>query len=102
MGDVVASVQKVANILGDIGVASGEQESGIEQINGAIGQMDSMAQQNAALVEEAASSAEAMQQQAMQLADLVAVFKLQSATTGRNPAPSARPELTYAGNLQIA
>ena len=43
-----------------------------------------------------------MQQQAMQLADLVAVFKLQSATMGRNPAPLARPELKYAGKLQIA
>ncbi len=102
MDDVVASVQKVANILGDIGAASGEQESGIEQINGAIGQMDSVTQQNAALVEEAAASAEAMQQQAAQLAELVAVFKLQSAMTGRNPAPAARPELRYAGHMQIA
>ena len=81
MQDIVASVQKVADILGDIGLASQEQESGIEQINVAIGQMDAVTQQNAALVEEAAASAESMQQQSVRLAEIVAVFKLQAAAS---------------------
>jgi len=85
MQDIVASVQKVADILGEISTASREQESGIEQINGAISQMDAVTQQNAALVEEAAASAESMQEQSMRLAELVAVFKLQAAATGAAP-----------------
>jgi methyl-accepting chemotaxis protein len=100
MHDIVASVQKVAGILGDIGVASQEQESGIEQINGAIGQMDAVTQQNAALVEEAAASAEAMQEQSTRLAAMVAVFRLQAAagtaaaSQGKR-APAARRQLAH-------
>ncbi|WP_290368567.1 methyl-accepting chemotaxis protein [Massilia sp. Bi118] len=96
MQEVVASVQKVAGILGDIGVASREQESGIEQINGAIGQMDAATQQNAALVEEAAASAEAMQEQAMRLAELVAVFKLQATGTAPQRVAQAVSQGGYA------
>jgi methyl-accepting chemotaxis protein-1 (serine sensor receptor) len=76
MAEVVASVQRVTGIIGDIAVASGEQHSGIEQISMAINQMDGVTQQNAALVEEAAAAAEALQQQAAGLAEAVAVFKL--------------------------
>jgi methyl-accepting chemotaxis protein len=85
MQDIVASVHKVVDILGDITLASREQESGIEQINGAISQMDAVTQQNAALVEEASASAESMQEQSMRLADIVAVFKLQAAAAGTTP-----------------
>ncbi|MDP2265108.1 MAG: hypothetical protein Q8J70_01025, partial [Thiobacillus sp.] len=53
-----------------------EQSSGIEQVNQAVGQMDEMTQQNAALVEEAAAAAESLQDQASQLAQAVSVFKL--------------------------
>jgi methyl-accepting chemotaxis protein len=79
MDEIVASVKRVSDIIGEISSASNEQSSGIEQINQAVMQMDQMTQQNAALVEEAAAAADSMQQQAHQLGDAVAVFKLEPA-----------------------
>ncbi|MBV6322173.1 methyl-accepting chemotaxis protein [Duganella violaceipulchra] len=76
MDDVVASVRSVSTIISEIAVASGTQNEGIDQVNIAIAQMDSVTQQNAALVEEAAAAAEAMQQQALSLAEAVSVFKI--------------------------
>jgi methyl-accepting chemotaxis protein len=76
MGEVVTSIQRVADIMGEIASASHEQTAGIEQINQAIVQMDSVTQQNAGMVEEAAAAAEALQAQAAKLADLVSVFKV--------------------------
>ena len=88
MQEVVDSVQRVTAIVAEIAVASGSQNEGISQINDAIAQMDSVTQQNAALVEQAAAAAEAMQQQAMRLADAVSIFKLRDApaSTARRPA----------------
>ena len=62
--------------MGDIASATHEQTAGIEQINQAIVQMDTVTQQNAGMVEEAAAAAEALQAQAAKLADLVSVFKV--------------------------
>ncbi|ASU37537.1 methyl-accepting chemotaxis protein [Herbaspirillum sp. meg3] len=76
MGEILESVKRVTGIMGEISSASDEQTRGIEQINQAIAQMDQVTQQNAALVEEAAAAAASMQQQAGNLADVVAVFKL--------------------------
>jgi aerotaxis receptor len=76
MEDIVTSVQLVADIISGTATASQEQSAGIEQINQAVGQMDEMTQQNAALVEEAAAAAESLQDQAMKLAELVKTFKL--------------------------
>jgi len=76
MEDIVTSVQLVADIIGGTATASQEQSAGIEQINQAVGQMDEMTQQNAALVEEAAAAAESLQDQAGKLAELVKTFKL--------------------------
>jgi methyl-accepting chemotaxis protein len=76
MQEIVASVQRVSAIMGDISVASAEQESGIEQINKAINEIDGITQQNAALVEEAAAAAAAMQAQAAGLAGIVNLFQL--------------------------
>ena len=76
MHDIVASVQRVTDIMGEITSASKEQEAGIEQINQAITEMDSVTQQNAALVEEAAAAAQSLQDQAAALADVVSVFRL--------------------------
>jgi methyl-accepting chemotaxis protein-1 (serine sensor receptor) len=87
MEEVVASVQRVTSIIGEISIASGEQRDGIEQINTAISQMDSVTQQNAALVEEAAAAADALQQQAANLSEAVSIFKLQ----GQAGAPAALP-----------
>ncbi len=76
MGDIVTSVQKVNALIADIALASGEQNIGIGQINDAIAHMDSVTQQNAALVEEAAAAADSMQRQASGLQEAVSVFKI--------------------------
>jgi methyl-accepting chemotaxis protein len=76
MREIVDSVRRVTDIMGEISAASLEQTSGIDQINQAISQMDQVTQQNASLVEEAAAAAEALQTQAGNLAQAVGVFKL--------------------------
>jgi methyl-accepting chemotaxis protein len=76
MHEIVESVKRVTDIMGEITAASQEQTSGIEQVNKAIAQMDNVTQQNAALVEEAAAASEAMQTQAGHLAQAISVFKL--------------------------
>ena len=76
MEDVVASVKQVAQIVGEIADSSTEQEAGINQINRAVTDMDTVTQQNAALVEEASAAAAALEQQAAALAKLVALFQL--------------------------
>jgi methyl-accepting chemotaxis protein len=77
MEEIVASVRRVTDIMGEITAASQEQTAGIEQINQAISQMDQVTQQNAALVEEAAAAAASLQDQAGVLADVVGAFKLE-------------------------
>jgi methyl-accepting chemotaxis protein len=79
MGDIVDSVRRVTDILNEITSASQEQTAGIEQINEAITQMDTVTQQNAALVEEAAAASQSMQDQAARLSAAVSVFKLRRA-----------------------
>ncbi|MYM34397.1 HAMP domain-containing protein [Duganella sp. FT94W] len=76
MDEIVASVHKVSDMISEITAASSEQSTGITQVNQAIGSMDSVTQQNAALVEQAAAAAESMQQQAAALAQAVSVFKV--------------------------
>jgi len=79
MEQVVTSIRRVTDIMAEITSASQEQTTGIEQVNHAIGQMDQVTQQNAALVEEAAAAASSMQDQAATLAEVVSVFKLDRA-----------------------
>ncbi|MFZ6746380.1 methyl-accepting chemotaxis protein [Undibacterium sp. JH2W] len=76
MQEVVESVKRVSDIISEITAAGAEQSSGIDQINTAIIQMDQVTQQNAALVEEAAAAAGALQEQAANLSRVVGVFKL--------------------------
>jgi methyl-accepting chemotaxis protein len=76
MSEVVASVGHVTGIMAEITSASEEQSAGIEEVNRAIAQMDQVTQQNAALVEEAAAAADALQSQAADLAQVVRLFKL--------------------------
>jgi len=109
MDEVVASVKRVSDIISEIAAASEEQREGIEQVNGAIVQMDRVTQQNAALVEQAAAAAAAMREQAGGLAHLVDTFQLAQEAQpraavpalprpaaravqarGRQPAPAAR------------
>ncbi|MFO3703816.1 methyl-accepting chemotaxis protein [Xanthomonas codiaei] len=79
MAEIVASVQRVTDIMGEISAASQEQSAGIEQVNLTITQMDEATQQNGALVEEATAAARAMEDQAGQLAQVVARFTLADA-----------------------
>ncbi len=76
MDEVVDSVKRVTDIMSEIANASQEQSAGIEQVNRSIIDMDSMTQQNAALVEEAAAAAQSLQDQAADLAHVVSIFKL--------------------------
>ena len=96
MDQIVASVKRVTDIMGEISVASAEQESGIEQINQAISEMDAVTQQNAALVEQAAAAAESLQDQAGSLAQVVGVFKV-DAGQGAAVLPAAAVALVAGG-----
>ncbi len=76
MTEVVGSIKRVTDIMGEISAASIEQSAGVAQVGEAVSQMDRATQQNAALVEESAAAAESMKVQAQQLVQAVAVFKL--------------------------
>ncbi|MGS1011959.1 methyl-accepting chemotaxis protein [Achromobacter anxifer] len=111
MQEIVASVKRVTDIMGEISAASEEQSSGIDQVNRAVSQMDEVTQQNAALVEEAAAAAGSLQEQAQRLAEAVSVFKINAGevievpaqqlaaqrSAPRMPAPPARPQTAAAG-----
>ncbi len=90
MGEIVASVQRVTDIMAEISAASQEQSAGIEQVNQTVVQMDETTQQNAALVEEATAAARAMEEQATQLADAVAIFRLDNQVAAAVSAVTAR------------
>ncbi|TDB27060.1 methyl-accepting chemotaxis protein [Stenotrophomonas sp. ATCM1_4] len=105
MGEIVASVQRVTDIMAEISAASQEQSAGIEQVNQTVTQMDETTQQNAALVEEATAAARSMEEQAGHLATVVSVFRLDdsqpeepvtapplaSKPEPRRPAPAPEP-----------
>ncbi|WP_304440604.1 methyl-accepting chemotaxis protein [Pelomonas sp. Root1217] len=76
MTEIVAQIQRVGLLIGEISNATAEQSSGIAQVGTAVGQLDHVTQQNAALVEESAAAAESLRLQAARLAELVRSFKL--------------------------
>ncbi|MGY4516959.1 methyl-accepting chemotaxis protein [Lysobacter sp. HA18] len=86
MQEIVTSVKRVSDIIADISAASQEQTSGIEQVNQAILHMDESTQQNATLVEEASAAARSLEQQAVQLVETVAAFRLDAAQAEVNAA----------------
>ena len=95
MDEIVDSIRRVTDIMGDISAATREQTLGIEQINEAVSQMDQTTQQNASLVEEAAAASETLQKQAADLADAMRVFRLkdmpaQALQPVRSPAPARK------------
>ncbi|MBO9855279.1 MULTISPECIES: methyl-accepting chemotaxis protein [Xanthomonas] len=99
MAEIVTSVQRVTDIMGEISAASQEQSSGIEQVNQTVTQMDETTQQNAALVEEATAAARALEEQALGLTEAVAVFKTDSsdasqASRAASRRPAAAPALS--------
>jgi methyl-accepting chemotaxis protein len=78
MDEIVAQVQRVSQLIGEISGATSEQSTGISQVGDAVTQLDQVTQQNAALVEESAAAAESLKHQAANLAEVVSVFKLAS------------------------
>ena len=81
MNEIVASVQRVTDIIGEITAAASEQSDGIGQVNVAVTQLDQMTQQNAALVEQSAAAAESLKDQAVRLAQVVGTFRVDAVTT---------------------
>ena len=93
MGEVVASIRRVTDLMGEISAASSEQATGVEQVGEAVTQMDQVTQQNAALVEEIAAAASALKSQAQDLVQVVSIFKLKgednlARTTVRSATPA--------------
>ncbi|HSH72566.1 MAG TPA: methyl-accepting chemotaxis protein [Methylophilaceae bacterium] len=89
MEEIVSSVKRVTDIIGEIAAASVEQSSGIDQVNSAITQMDEVTQQNAALVEQAAAAAESLMEQAGNLVESVNGFKTSMNETTSRPKAAA-------------
>jgi len=87
MTEVVTSIKRVTDIMGEISAASHEQSQGVSQVGEAVTQMDQVTQQNAALVEEMAAAASSLRSQAQDLVQTVAVFKLGAGDSGNYAAP---------------
>jgi methyl-accepting chemotaxis protein I, serine sensor receptor len=90
LNDILVSVKKVADIVGEIAAASREQSAGIDQVNEAVMQMDGMTQQNAALIEEASAASGAMAQQANLLVETMSAYQLGNPAGGADPAGRRR------------
>jgi methyl-accepting chemotaxis protein len=91
MTEVVSSIKRVTDIMGEISAASSEQSAGVSQVGEAIAQMDQATQRNAALVEQSAAAAESLKCQAQQLVQAVAVFKLAQGSVAASPAATTAP-----------
>lgn len=103
MQDIVTQVKRVADLIEEISSTAMEQTTGIDQINQAISQLDSVTQQNAALVEEAAAAADSMSREAGRLVEVVSVFKLAAGEEGgRFTAPGAKRSSTPRTPAKIA
>jgi methyl-accepting chemotaxis protein len=100
MDQVVGSVRRVTDIMAEIAAASQEQETGIEQINRAVNDMDAVTQQNAALVEEAAAAAQSLQVQSTALEQMVSTFRLEGEV--RAAAPVVKPRAKTAAVRSLA
>jgi methyl-accepting chemotaxis protein len=90
MTTLVGNVHQVTQIVGEIAVASREQSEGIDQVNQAVAQMDTVTQQNAALVEEAAAATQSLQDQASELQLTVSVFKINESAVGATRRPGTQ------------
>jgi methyl-accepting chemotaxis protein len=91
MSEVVSSIARVTDIMGEISAASKEQSLGVQQVGEAVTQMDQVTQQNAALVEEMAAAASNLKSQALELVHTVAVFKLAGEVRTFAPPPARLP-----------
>jgi aerotaxis receptor len=102
MTEVVGSIRRVTDLMGEISAASNEQSQGVAQIGEAIQQMDQVTQQNAALVEEMAATASSLKSQAQELVSTVAVFKLSQDHGGYAPSHHATAPVSYSASKQFA
>ncbi len=93
MKEIVTAVTRVTDIMGEIASASEEQSKGIEQVSLAVSQMDSVTQQNASLVQESAAASAALEEQAEQLRQAVAVFRV-NGHTALSGAKPGKPQST--------
>ena len=91
LDDIVGSVKRVTDIIGEIAAASGEQTTGIDQVNRAVTQMDQVVQSNAAQTEQLSSTAQALSEQAAKLQSLVGRFKLGEQRAVRTVAAAPAP-----------
>ncbi|MBO8134554.1 methyl-accepting chemotaxis protein [Dickeya fangzhongdai] len=103
MDDIVTQARRVADLIREIGATTTEQESGIGQINQAVNQLDQVTQQNAALVEQSASAADSLSDQARHLVELVSMFTIHH-TASRQPAEPIQgrpfqPQMALATNI---
>ncbi|RLM26706.1 chemotaxis protein [Brenneria alni] len=95
MGEIVEQVRRVAGLLSEIGVTTREQAQGISQVNDAVNQLDEVTQQNAALVEESATAADSLSDQAKRLVELMSTFRLSDANVSKaSPQTPSRPAQT--------
>ncbi|SOE87585.1 Methyl-accepting chemotaxis protein [Burkholderia sp. YR290] len=99
---VVQSVSRVAGIVSEIAAASEEQSGGITEINKAVGQMDVVTQQNAALVEQASAAAQSMNQQSRALRDVVATFRISDSSDSDIPEKSQKNVATVVPYVAVA
>ena len=99
MTEVVSSIRRATDLMGEISAASNEQSLGVSQVGEAVTQMDQVTQQNAALVEEMAAAANGLKSQAQDLVQVVALFKLngQQAAPSFKPAPQAAKSASQTG-----
>lgn len=96
MAEIVGSIRRVTDIMGEISAASSEQSAGVAQVGEAVTQMDQATQQNAALVEEMAAAASSLSAQARELVNAVGVFRL-----GREVSPTPKPRETGQGTQRL-
>ncbi|HWW68354.1 MAG TPA: methyl-accepting chemotaxis protein, partial [Duganella sp.] len=102
MGEVIESVDKVSQVMGEISNSTREQSTGIGQVNEAVIQIDDITQQNAALVEQAAAAAGNLAQQTRCVSQAMAVFKLQDAKRSARPPSAAAPKPPEKSSLRLA
>jgi len=102
MTEIVSSVQRVSDIIGEITAASAEQSQGIGEVNTSVTQLDQMTQQNAALVEQSAAAAESLKEQAVKLSEVVATFQLDRSVDLASPQRALAPAVRSAPARQPA
>ena len=105
MNEIVSSVRRVTDLIGEITASTNEQNEGFGQVNIAVSNLDQMTQQNAALVEESSAAAQSMNEQAMRLRDVVSVFNVGSETAALNMprvrAASSAPAAAQPSNTTV-